>query len=120
MFGDDAFDPNAGTGCADGACCPPPTIKKIGMGIGALLNFLVMFFLMVRLVERVFIRSGKSPLLGRHLGMSCALFLGGAGMVAIFYLITGCWAPAYNLWAGFALAVWVLHLAYTLIAVRKS
>jgi hypothetical protein len=106
--------------CPVGYCCPPSTSKKLLIGAGSLTSFLVLFFLMVRLMERVFIKSERSPLLGRHLGISLSLFLGGAAVCGIFYGATGCWAPVYSWWAGFLGVVWVLHLAYTVIAVRKS
>jgi hypothetical protein len=106
--------------CPAGHCCPPSTSTKLLMGAGSIAAFLVLFFLMVRLMERVFIKSERSPLLGRHLGISLSLFLGGAAVCGIFYGATGCWAPVYSWWAGFLGVVWVLHLAYTLIAVRKS
>ena len=85
----------------------------------AALFFLVLFFLMVRLMERVFIRQEKSPLLGRHLGISVALFFGGAGMMGIFFLVTGCFWPSYFYFLAFIGALWLVHLVYTLLAVRR-
>ena len=105
--------------CRPGQCCPPNTTKKIIMGVGSAAAFLILFFLMVRLMERVFIKQERSPLLGRHLGISLALFLGAGAVSGIFFGVTGCWAPAYTYWAVFLGVVWVLHLLYTLIAVRK-
>lgn len=105
--------------CKPGQCCPPNMTKKIIMGVASVASFLILFFLMVRLMERVFIRQEKSPLLGRHLGMSLALFLGGGAVCGIFFAVTECWYPAYSYWAGFLGLVWVLHLLYTLVAVRK-
>lgn len=109
-------DPEA---CQPGQCCPPNMTKKIIMGVGSIASFLILFFLMVRLVERAFIRQEKSPLLGRHLGISLALFLGGAAVCGVFFGVTGCWASSYTYWAAFLGIVWLLHLIYTLVAVRK-
>jgi len=106
--------------CPVGMCCPPSTSKKLIMGVASIAAFLILFFLMVRLMERVFIKQERSPLLGRHLGMSLALFLGGGAICGILFAGTGCWALAYSYWAGFLGIVWALHLVYTLIAVRKS
>lgn len=105
-------------GCI-GTCCPPTTTEKIIMGVSTAVLFLVLFFLMVRLMERVFIRRESSPLLGRHLGISVALFLGGAGMMGIFFLTTGCFWFSYWYFLGFVGAVWLIHLIYTLLAVRR-
>ena len=106
--------------CAPGQCCPPSTSRKLLMGVASIVAFLILFFLMVRLMERVFIKQERSPLLGRHLGVSLALFLGGGAVCGILFAGTGCWALAYSYWAGFLGVVWVLHLVYTLIAIRKS
>ena len=106
--------------CPAGKCCPPSTSKKLIMGVASIAAFLILFFLMVRLMERVFIKQERSPLLGRHLGISLALFLGGGAVCGILFAGTGCWALAYSYWAGFLGVVWVLQLAYTLIAIRKS
>ena len=106
--------------CPIGTCCPPSTSKKLIMGVASIAAFLILFFLMVRLMERVFIKQERSPLLGRHLGMSLALFLGGGAICGILFAGTGCWALAYSYWAGFLGLVWLLHLVYTLIAVRKT
>lgn len=105
--------------CQPGQCCPPNTTKKIIMGVGSVVSFLILFFLMVRLMERVFIRQERSPLLGRHAGMSLALFLGAGAICGIFFGVTGCWVPIYTYWAIFFGVVWLLHLIYTLVAVRK-
>lgn len=112
---DDAFDD-----CPVGMCCPPSTSRKLIMGVASIAAFLILFFLMVRLMERVFIKQERSPLLGRHAGISLALFLGGGAICGILFAGTGCWALAYSYWAGFLGVVWLLHLVYTLIAVRKG
>lgn len=106
--------------CKPGECCPPSTGKMVIMGAGALVVFVVLFFLMVRLVERVFIRRQASPLLGRHLGISVALFLGTAAMAAIFFVVTGCWYFPFTYWLVFAAVVWAIHMLYTLFAVRRD
>ncbi|MDP2344710.1 MAG: hypothetical protein Q8O67_27420 [Deltaproteobacteria bacterium] len=105
--------------CKPGQCCPPTTTKKIIMGFASLISFLILFFLMVRLMERVFIKQEKSPLMGRHLGISLALFLGGGAVCGIFFAVTECWYPTYTYWAAFLGIVWLLHLIYTMIAIRK-
>ena len=105
--------------CKPGQCCPPTTTKKIIMGLGSIVSFLVLFFLMVRLMERAFIRQEKSPLMGRHLGISLALFLGGGAVCGIFFAVTECWYPSYTYWAAFLGIVWLLHLIYTMVAIRK-
>jgi hypothetical protein len=89
------------------------------MGVGSVAAFLVLFFLLVRLMERAFIRSERSPMLGRHAGISLALLLGGGAVCGIFVVVTGCWLPAYTWVAGFLGLVWLVHLAFTMIAVRK-
>jgi hypothetical protein len=105
--------------CKPGECCSPTTTKKIIMGLASVISFLVLFFLMVRLMERVFIKQEKSPLMGRHLGISLALFLGGGAVCGIFFAVTECWHPAYTYWAGFLGIVWFLHFLYTMVAIRK-
>jgi hypothetical protein len=115
---DDILGDAVDEGCK-GKCCPPSTSDKVIMGVSSAVLFLVLFFLMVRLMERVFIRREASPLLGRHLGISVALFLGGAGMMGIFFLVTGCMFLQYYYFLGFVGAVWLLHLIYTLLAVRR-
>ena len=100
-----------------GDCCVS-TGQKVIMGAGSIAVFLILFFLLVRLVERAFIRRESSPLLGRHSGISMALFFGGLGMLAIFYLVGGCWHMSYLWWGLFVGAAWLLHGAYTLLAVR--
>ena len=101
------------------ACCPPSTSKKLLMGAGSVAAFLVLFFMLVRLVERVFIRQERSPLLGRHLGISCALFFGAAITAGILYGVTGCWLATYTYLLAVIGGVWVLHFIYTMLAVRK-
>jgi hypothetical protein len=115
---DDILGDTVEEGCV-GKCCPPSTSDKVIMGVSTAVLFLVLFFLMVRLMERVFIRREASPLLGRHLGISAALFLGGAGMMGIFFLVTGCFWIQYYYFLAFVGAVWLLHLIYTLLAVRR-
>jgi hypothetical protein len=105
-----------GEGCG-GDCCVN-TGQKVIMGVGSAAVFLILFFLLVRLVERAFIRRESSPLLGRHLGISMAMLLGGLGMLAIFYLVGGCWHPSYLWWGLFIGVAWALHGLYTLLAVR--
>lgn len=105
--------------CAPGQCCPPTMTKKIIMGGASIATFLILFFLLVRLVERAFIRQERSPLLGRHAGISLALFLGAAAVCGIFFGVTGCWVAVYTWWAGFFGVVWLLHFIYMLVAVRK-
>ncbi len=106
-------------GCKPGECCPPNTTKKIAMGAASVVAFLILFFLLVRLMERAFIKQERSPLLGRHAGISMALFLGGGAVCGIFFAVTECWYPTYTYWAVFLGVVWLLHGIYTLIAVRK-
>lgn len=105
-------------GCI-GKCCPPSTGDKVIMGVASVAVFLILFFLMVRLMERVFIKQEKSPLAGRHLGVSFALFLGGAAMMGIFFLVTGCFWPSYFYFLGVVGAIWLLHLIYTLLVIRR-
>lgn len=100
-----------------GDCCIS-TGDKVIMGAGSIAIFLILFFLLVRLTERAFIRKGSSPLLGRHLGISMALLFSGLGMLAVFYLVGGCWHASYIWWGAFVGAAWALHGIYTLIAVR--
>ena len=105
--------------CPAGTCCPPSTSKKLIMAASSVFAFLVLFFLMVRLVERVFIRQERSPLLGRHLGISLALLVGTAIAGGILYAVTGCWLPAYWYVLGAVGAAWLVHFLYTMFAVRK-
>lgn len=106
-------------GCQPGQCCPPKSAKKITMGVAAVAIFLSLFFALVRLMERAFIRSERSPLLGRHVGISLAFVLGGVAVCGTFFVATGCWSSAYTWWAGFFGFVWALHLTWVLIAIRK-
>ena len=106
-------------GCQPGQCCPPNSAKKITMGAAAVAIFLSLFFVLVRLMERAFIRSERSPLFGRHVGVSLALVLGGGAVCGTFFVATGCWSAAYTWWAGFFGIVWALHLTWVLITIRK-
>ena len=89
------------------------------MGVASVAVFLVLFFMMVRLMERVFIKREKSPLAGRHLGISFALFLGGAAMMGVFFLVTGCFFMSYYYILGVVAAFWLIHLVYTLLVIRR-
>ena len=106
-------------GCQPGQCCPPSSSKKIIMGAAAVAIFVSLFFLLVRLMERAFIRSERSPLLGRHVGMSLAFVLGGVAVCGTVLVATGCWSSTSTWWAGFFGIAWALHLTWVLIAIRK-
>lgn len=112
----DAF----GTACDGGGCCPPTTAQKLMIGVGDLAILGITFFLFVGLMERRFINTDRSPLLGRHLGMSLSFFLTAIGVGALAYLITGCWPPELTIWVIFAGVIWALHGIYTLIVVRGN
>ena len=106
-------------GCQPGQCCPPSSSRKIIMGAAAVAIFLSLFFLLVRMMERAFIRSERSPLLGRHVGMSLAFVLGGVAVCGTFLVAIGCWSSTSTWWAGFFGIAWALHLTWVLIAIRK-
>lgn len=108
------------TSCEEGGCCPPTAAQKLFIGVGDLALLGITFFLFVGLMERRFINTDRSPLLGRHLGMSLSLFLTAIGVGALAYLVTGCWPPEFTLWVIFAGVVWALHGIYTLIVVRGN
>jgi hypothetical protein len=102
----------------EGQCPPPSTQEKILIGVGALALAVVLFLLLVRLMERRYIQKDRSATLGRHLGFSLTLVLSALGLLALVYLITGCLHPEFLLWLAFCGVVWVIHGAYTFIAVR--
>ena len=65
--------------CAAGDCCPPTTAKKLFVVVGTLVLLVVTILLFKSLLERYFVRKGNSPLLGRHTGISLALFITACG-----------------------------------------
>jgi hypothetical protein len=104
----------------EGTCPSPSTQEKILIGVGSLVLAVILFLLLVRLMERNYIQKDKSATLGRHLGFSLTLVLSAAGLLALVYLVTSCVHPEFFLWLGFCGAVWLIHLIYTLIAVRGN
>lgn len=103
-----------------GGCMAPNTTSKILIAVGDMGIFAVAAFLFVRLMERRYINQDKNPLLGRHLGMSMALFISVLGMFGLYYLVTGCITGSMWWWVGFAAFVFVVHAAYTLVVVRTE
>jgi hypothetical protein len=114
-----AFDDAQIDDCPTGVCCPPSTSKKVIMVAACIAVYLILFFLLVRLLERAFIKQEKSPMLGRHAGISAALFLGTAASAGIIFLVSGCWGIVYSYLAGVMGVVWLFHFIYTMIAIRK-
>jgi|GEM_PF-3018859 len=101
-------------------CHPPSTQEWVLIGVGTLAIFVVCFFLLVRLVQRAFIRRDKNATLGRHFGISITFLVGSLGMTALTYLITGCLHRQFVLWLCFPLALWAIHGLYILIVVRNE
>lgn len=102
-----------------GVCAPPSTQEQVMIGVGTLLILVVCFVLLVRLVERRFITQDRSPQLGRHMGFSLTIFMTSLGFVTLVYLVTGCVHSKFFWWLGFAAALWLIHLVYTLVVVRN-
>src|SRR5947209_3007682 len=96
--------------------CPSPyTQQWVLIAAGTLVIFIFCFFLLVRLVQRAFIRREKNASLGRHFGISLTFLVSSLGMAGLAYLIMGCLNHQFLLWLCFPLALWVIHGAYTLI-----
>lgn len=104
----------------EGECPPPSTQEKIMIGVGLVALAVVLFFLLVRLIERRYIQQDRNAKLGRHVGISLTLFLSAGGFLALVYLITGCIHPSVWLWLAFWGVFWAIHGLYTLIAVRSN
>jgi hypothetical protein len=101
--------------------CPSPSTQQwVLIAVGTLAIFIFCFFLLVRLVQRWFIRRDKNASLGRHSGISLTFFLSSLGMVGLAYLIIGCLNRQFLLWLCFPLALWVIHGAYTLVVARSE
>ncbi|MDP9119997.1 MAG: hypothetical protein M3O15_01295 [Acidobacteriota bacterium] len=103
-----------------GECHPPSTQEWVLIGAGSLVIFVFCFFLLVRLVQRSFIRRDRNATLGRHFGISLTFLVSSLGMTVLAYLITGCLHHQLVVWLFFPLALWVLHGLYTLIVVRSE
>jgi hypothetical protein len=103
-----------------GACPSPSTQQGVIIGVGTLVIFIVCFFLLVRLVQRSFIRRDKNASLGRHVGISLTFLVSSLGMAGLADLITGCLSHRFLLWLCFPLALWAIHGIYTLIVVRSE
>ncbi|HYN20587.1 MAG TPA: hypothetical protein VE078_06480 [Thermoanaerobaculia bacterium] len=101
-------------------CLPPSTQEWVLIAAGTVAIFLVCFFLLVRVVQRYFIRRDWSATYGRHWGISLVLLLSSLGMLPLAYLITGCVHPRFWVWILFPLALWVLHGLYILVVVRSE
>ncbi len=101
-------------------CLPPSTQEWVLIAAGTVVIFLVCFFLLVRVVQRYFIRRDWSATLGRHSGISLILFLSSLGMLPLGYLVTGCVHPQFWVWLLFPLALWVIHGLYVLVVVRSE
>lgn len=106
--------------CQPGECCPPSTQEKILIGVSALAIAVVCFFLLVRVVERSFIKNDRNAQVGRHFGISLSLLFAVGGLVGMIYLITGCFYASFWWWLGFVGALWLIHLIYTLVVLRES
>lgn len=104
--------------CKPGECCPPTMAKKITIGVATLVILVGTFFFFTMLMQRRFIRQRRNATLGKHLGISLSLFITSLGLGALVYLITSCWPPEFWVWIGFVGGVWLLHLIYTMAAVR--
>jgi hypothetical protein len=101
-------------------CHAPTTQEKVIIGVGTLAFALFCFFLLVRLVQRHYIRRDRNATLGRHLGISLAFLVSSLGMVGLAYLVTGCLHRQFLFWLCFALALWLIHLIYTLVVGRNE
>lgn len=102
-----------------GECGPLSTQQWLYVAAITLLAAIIFFFLFVRLMERVFIKNDRDAILGRHLGISLSLALTIGTLCLAGYLIKKCWWVEFTWVAGFAAAIWVLHMVYVLIAVRR-
>jgi len=101
-------------------CHPPTTQEKVIIAVGTLAIAIFCFFLLVRLVQRHYIRRDRNATLGRHLGISLAFLVSSLGMVGLAYLVTGCLHRQFLFWLCFPLALWLIHLIYTLAVGRNE
>jgi hypothetical protein len=101
-------------------CHVPTTQEKVIIGVGTLAFAIFCFFLLVRLVQRHYIRRDRNATLGRHLGISLAFLVSSLGMVGLAYLVTGCLHRQFLFWLCFPLALWLIHLIYTLAVGRNE
>jgi hypothetical protein len=113
---------NQGLGDAfgDTECHPPSTQEWVFIALGTLVVFVVCFLLLVRLIQRHYIRQDRNATLGRHLGISLTFLVSSLGMAGVAYLVTGCLHRQFLVWLCFPLALWLIHLIYTLAVVRNE
>jgi hypothetical protein len=104
----------------DNTCHPPSTQEWVFIALGTLVVFVVCFLLLVRLVQRYFIRQDKNATFGRHVGISLTFWVSSIGMAGVAYLVTGCLHRQFLVWLCFPLALWLIHLIYTLAVVRNE
>lgn len=115
-------DPTRLPGLAElaGDCPPPSTQQQILIGVGTLVFGVVAFLLAVQLIQRRYIQLDRNATLGRHLGYSLTVVLTSAFGFLLAYFLTECWHPKYWYWLAFVVVLWLLHLLYTLLVVRRS
>lgn len=114
-----ADDQGLGDIFGDDECHPPSTQEWVFIALGTLIVLVVSFLLLVRLVQRHYIRQDRNATFGRHLGISLTFLVSSLGMVGVAYLVTGCLHRQFLVWLCFPLALWLIHLIYTLAVVRE-
>jgi hypothetical protein len=120
---DSAASPSGeGSGDVFGAseCHPPSTQEWVFIGLGTLVVFIVSFLLLVRLIQRYYIRRDKNATFGRHLGITVTFFVSSLGMSGVAYLVTGCLHRQFWVWLCFPLALGAIYLIYTLAVHRNE
>lgn len=104
----------------DDECHPPSTQEWLFITLGTLVVFAISFLLLVRLIQRHYIRQDRNATLGRHLGISLTFLVSSLGMTGVAYLVTGCLHRQFLVWLCFPLALWLIHLIYTLAVMRND
>jgi hypothetical protein len=115
-----ATDQGLGDVFGDNTCHPPSTQEWVFIALGTLGIFILSFLGLVRPVQRYYIRRDRNATYGRHVGISWTFFVSAIGMVPLAYLVTHCLHRQFLVWTIFPLALWLIHLIYTLAVLRHE
>lgn len=101
-----------------GGCCPATTREKLVIGGASVGLFGVVFVLLRAAMVSALIRKDWSPLLASHSALSATLMVGSTGTTLVSYLVKGCWLGGFAMLSALLFGVWLVHLLFTLLAVR--
>ncbi len=101
-------------------CRPPSTQDWILIVAITLAVFVLLFFTLVRVVERSYINRDKSAVLGRQVGIFGSLALALAAMLATGYLTNGCLHPRFLIWLAAMAVVVLVDGLYTWVVASRD